>query len=703
MAEVDTIKKKRSFGDAAAALSNQSVQQIPTDGYRPAPQGESASSSELGRDVRNTLSALPGLSGLRMASAAVPAAASALARMSAQPATWELVNEGGQLATQAGRAATAGMTSLPGGANALTQAPAAAANLAQSAIANASGTALRLAAPAAGPISRISSMVPPAATAAARLAPTAEQAAPLAAAGGIGAALIGAQTSGTPTPTTLQSPEFGTASKPANMGAGRGNVNPALAADTPYLPTFGADGGRGSTDDPRRVDRDPARASLGAARDFTNELNAVPRDLPADLRPGVVVKTVNPATGGVTYSGRNVGVGTDGRAQMVDGTGRDISRIGAPSGNFVSAVDGNGRATSFAAPGMDGAISLDGKQQVNTAASRLSGGVSAQNMSAADALAARNDGSFDARAAMARAQYDQEVAQARAINSQPILAGSGPLGFNRDPRIVSAEQRSVEQANIARGTDPGSIRRRVAQQGELDQALQLANLSQSGENARAMLRERGDTARANIAAGARSASSVPAGYRFTNSGNLEAIPGGPADVKAEANANKPLNDVQSKALQFGSRMQVSSQVLDTLASQGVDKPGLIKRTADLVGAGGLFNGSQTDGQQQVEQAQRDFVNAVLRRESGAAIADSEFANAKQQYFPQIGDSDKVIAQKRRNRDIATQGVLAEVPDASRRVAQVTAAAPAARTVARTGTVNGRKVTQFSDGSIEYAD
>ncbi|MNY33828.1 hypothetical protein D3C86_1681260 [compost metagenome] len=47
---------------------------------------------------------------------------------------------------------------------------------------------------------------------------------------------------------------------------------------------------------------------------------------------------------------------------------------------------------------------------------------------------------------------------------------------------------------------------------------------------------------------------------------------------------------------------------------------------------------------------------MLRQESGASIAPSEFDNARKQYFPQPGDSDKVIAQKARNREIAIQGL-----------------------------------------------
>lgn len=71
---------------------------------------------------------------------------------------------------------------------------------------------------------------------------------------------------------------------------------------------------------------------------------------------------------------------------------------------------------------------------------------------------------------------------------------------------------------------------------------------------------------------------------------------------------------------------------------------------------GLGNYLQTDEYQQFAQARRDFVNAILRRESGAVISDEEFANADKQYFPQPGDSEAVIEQKRRNRETAIEGI-----------------------------------------------
>jgi len=122
---------------------------------------------------------------------------------------------------------------------------------------------------------------------------------------------------------------------------------------------------------------------------------------------------------------------------------------------------------------------------------------------------------------------------------------------------------------------------------------------------------------------------------------------------------KPLNDVQSKALLFGTRMQESDKIINDLNKRGksFSTPGA---NAGF-GIGALVNTVNSEGAQMLDQAKRDFINATLRRESGAAIAESEFTNAEKQYFPQIGDSPKVIEQKAKNRALASQGVLAEVP------------------------------------------
>jgi hypothetical protein len=73
----------------------------------------------------------------------------------------------------------------------------------------------------------------------------------------------------------------------------------------------------------------------------------------------------------------------------------------------------------------------------------------------------------------------------------------------------------------------------------------------------------------------------------------------------------------------------------------------------------VYNYFASPERQQNIQAQRNFVNAVLRQESGAAINQSEFDNARKQYFPQPGDSTDVIEQKRQNRVRAMQGMARE--------------------------------------------
>ncbi len=101
---------------------------------------------------------------------------------------------------------------------------------------------------------------------------------------------------------------------------------------------------------------------------------------------------------------------------------------------------------------------------------------------------------------------------------------------------------------------------------------------------------------------------------------------------------------------FFIRAQNSNDILSSLDVEGGSLSGRAKERVP----GGNF--LQTAEYQKFEQARRDFVNAILRRESGAVISDDEFANADKQYFPQPGDSQEVIEQKRRNRDDAIQGL-----------------------------------------------
>jgi hypothetical protein len=127
---------------------------------------------------------------------------------------------------------------------------------------------------------------------------------------------------------------------------------------------------------------------------------------------------------------------------------------------------------------------------------------------------------------------------------------------------------------------------------------------------------------------------------------------------------KPLTESQGKAAGFGVRANDADSIIRDIGGSGDVQPGLIKRTAEAVpfvgdALGTLTNWTQSEPQQKVEQAQRNFINAVLRRESGAAIGSEEFDNARTQYFPQPGDEPGTIAQKQANRQATIAALKTE--------------------------------------------
>jgi hypothetical protein len=130
---------------------------------------------------------------------------------------------------------------------------------------------------------------------------------------------------------------------------------------------------------------------------------------------------------------------------------------------------------------------------------------------------------------------------------------------------------------------------------------------------------------------------------------------------APLQSNKPLTEGQAKGVGFALRAKEADQILNTIGKSGEVQPGLIKRMAESTpfigeGLGTMTNWTQSAAQQQVEQAQRNFINAILRQESGAVINETEFNNAKKQYFPQPNDSEAQIKQKEQTRKTAIKGL-----------------------------------------------
>lgn len=523
---------------------------------------------------------------------------------------------------------------------------------------------------------------------------------------------------------------------PSNAGAGRGSINPALADPTKPPPTM--------------TNALVAAANPGGRVTMTRQPDGTMAFSGGDVSGPVSYMTAagNPLVGGgvrgtgfssvdSTPAGGNVAMGPNGSYAFASGN-PIVSSSGQPAP--AAAARQPGIAGSPAASGAVDAALAAAAQRGDFDAVRAhyagrgqdfggQGAAQGQSMPAFEAPVVRHSGNdWAARNALSNLETSaSSITNRPEWRSGAVTNASGRMmnGAAVDPDGKVARYNAAMQADLVA---QGKVPELQLKTSEVNAELQRASMQELGANQRQMnqlLLKQQDDSRASAYQAAQldfsrqrlaleqeraGRDGVPQGYRRTANGEgLEAVPGGPADPSV-IQGKATLNDVQSKALQFGARMLQSGQTLDQLAAEGVTQPGLIKRAADVVGAGALMNWSQSPGQQKVEQSQRDYVNAVLRRESGAAISNSEFDNARKQYFAQLGDSAQVVEQKRRNRELATQGVLAEVPNQQSRVQQVLGAAgqqgggqPAQRTVVRTGTANGRKVLQYSDGSIGYAD
>jgi hypothetical protein len=136
-----------------------------------------------------------------------------------------------------------------------------------------------------------------------------------------------------------------------------------------------------------------------------------------------------------------------------------------------------------------------------------------------------------------------------------------------------------------------------------------------------------------------------------------------------------LTESQGNATAYGLRMREANAILEPLENAGKTNTGLIKGVVGgtvgltpLIGdkledvSGSIFNalprilGGLSPEQQQVAQARINFITAILRKESGAAIGRDEFATAEKNYFPKPGDDAATIAQKQQARKTAIRAM-----------------------------------------------
>jgi hypothetical protein len=135
-------------------------------------------------------------------------------------------------------------------------------------------------------------------------------------------------------------------------------------------------------------------------------------------------------------------------------------------------------------------------------------------------------------------------------------------------------------------------------------------------------------------------------------------PPGATEVPDYASQETPvptiLNMEQGKAAGFADRVRDAMPTISDTSEAAMNRWQVLLGKAPLIG-----NTLISPEFQLHQQAERNFINAVLRRESGAAINTDEFVQARQQYIPQPGDSPQVLAQKARNRATVLAGMIRE--------------------------------------------
>lgn len=144
------------------------------------------------------------------------------------------------------------------------------------------------------------------------------------------------------------------------------------------------------------------------------------------------------------------------------------------------------------------------------------------------------------------------------------------------------------------------------------------------------------------------------------------------EIARKASETKQLPAAQYAAGGYARRLEQAEQVFQNLEQQGYNRAES-SRFASIAP-----KELQSDARQANDQAERNFVNAILRRESGAAISSDEFDNAQEQYFPRTGDSPVVVAQKKANRMQAVQALRAEAGKALEQIPLVSVPEPQKR-------------------------
>jgi len=121
-----------------------------------------------------------------------------------------------------------------------------------------------------------------------------------------------------------------------------------------------------------------------------------------------------------------------------------------------------------------------------------------------------------------------------------------------------------------------------------------------------------------------------------------------------------MTEGQANTSIFANRMQGANNIIANVEQSGTS----VKQF--LASGIPLFDNFLTSEKfKMYEQAKSEFINSLLRKESGAAIGRDEFDRYNKQFFPEPGDTQAIIDQKRKNRNVVTEAMFGTIPEAAR--------------------------------------
>lgn len=123
-----------------------------------------------------------------------------------------------------------------------------------------------------------------------------------------------------------------------------------------------------------------------------------------------------------------------------------------------------------------------------------------------------------------------------------------------------------------------------------------------------------------------------------------------AQIKDSTKEQKRPGEGEFKAAGFAKRARLAQEGLRRLS------PDVGTGIIENIPLPSLFKGEE---RKQYENTKNNFISAVLRKESGAAISDQEFEREEAKYFPQPGDNEQTLAQKEQLREQAILNLEAE--------------------------------------------